>query len=259
MIGHTKAYERFKHQGSELLDFCVLQSFALPCLAKQIRGHTGPVAGTLPPSTYIKNDNITAEELSHRIGLAGNLIGKELLLSTFSYFEAYVIDAFKEILDFHGGAEQLLGKSARHIACRDTSISDKSSESRRKLREYAKPGHAEKYKKHARILYAEGYPMPSQRLSAYGWQKLSEAVTGLKAKSIPDLLVIALGFPLSQADRGKYQMLRDKRNKIAHGRLTKYPVKTAVNHGTFFRDLAIKIDRHIVEQFLMIEHAPDEL
>ncbi len=259
MIDRTNAYDRFKQQGIELVDFCVLQSFAIPCLEEQITGLTGPVSASLPPSTYIKNTGITATELRRRIGLAGAFIGKELLLSTFSYFEAYVIDAFNEILEFHGDASSLSDRSKRHIAYRDQHISTVASESRRKVREYPKPGKSEKYMKHARTLHSEGYPLPSQRLSAYGWNALFKDVKRSKAHMIPDLLETALAFPLSEVDRSTFHNLRDKRNDIAHGRVTKYPVKTALKNSTFFRELAIKIDLHIVEHFLVVEYPLDEL
>lgn len=259
MIRHTKAYERFRKQGIELYDFCVLQSLAIPCLEKQIEDVTGPVIASVPESRFIKNDNITADEVRRRIRFAGDVIGKELLLSTFSYFEAYVSDALNEILDFHGGHEALSRSAARRIDQSDKTLSDRASESRRKIREYPKPSLVQKYKKHLKVLDEEGYLLPSQRMAAYGWNVLSKTVDRLRAERIPDLLKTALLFPISESTTSKFHTLRDTRNKIAHGRRTRYPVNSALMAGTFFRDLAVGIDGHIVEHFMMVEYPPNEL
>ena len=259
MIPHTKAYDSFRAQGIALYDFCVLLSFAIPCLAERIKSLSGPVNGKIPSSKYIKNDNMTAEELNRRAELASDTIGKELLLSTFSYFEAYVADALQEILDFHGGTQSLLEISKRHIVHRDNTISAKAAESKRKVQEYPKNNLKAKYKKHLLVLQSEGYPLPSQRTAAYGWKVLSQTVKRLKTEMIPELLFTALLFPISDTERTTFHTLRDKRNKIAHGRLTRYPMRKAIENGKFLRDLAVKIDRHIVENFLLIEYSPDDL
>jgi hypothetical protein len=259
MITHTKAYERFRQVGIVQYDFCVLVSFAIPCLDKQIKPLSGPVAGKIPKSKYIKNDNITAEELQRRIGLAGDSIGKELLLSTFSYFEAYVADALKEILAFHGGAERIAEMAKSHDTASSGSCSAAVVESQRKLLDVKNPAKHHKYKKHLRVLRNEGYPLPSQRLSCFGWLSLANRLKRMKSHEIPDLLFDGLLYPLSQSDRDTFHSLRDKRNKIAHGKLTRYPVRTAVTHGKFLRDLAVGIDKYLVKNFLMIEYPSNEL
>lgn len=259
MITHTKAYDRFRQLGIDQYDFCVLVSFAIPCLDKQINPLSGPVAGNIPKSKYIKNDNITAEELRRRIGSAGDSIGKELLISTFSYFEAYVADALTEVLDFHGGADRIATMAKSHDADSIGSCSAAAVVSQKKLLDVEDPAKKEKYLKHLRVLRSEGYPLPSQRLSCFGWLSLANRLKRMKSHEIPDLLFDGLLFPLSQSDRNTFHALRDKRNKIAHGKLTRYPVRTAVTHGKFLRDLAVSVDKYLVENFLMIEYPSNDL
>jgi hypothetical protein len=78
-------------------------------------------------------------------------------------------------------------------------------------------------------------------------------ISHTKAVKIPEVLQEALLFPMTPADTSKFHNLRGIRNDIAHGKLTKYPVRTAIEHGSYLRNLAVNIDGHIVENFLVIE------
>jgi hypothetical protein len=259
MIAHTRAYSRFLSQGKNLYDFCVLVSYAIPSLSKQLAGLVGGTKGQIPPSRYIKNENVTAEELKRRIGSAGAMIGKELVLSTFSYFEAYAVDVLKETLDFHDGAGRLQDLSASAVLGSDSMSEGDLLKSKRKVQEYPKRGKSQSYLKHARILFGAGFTFPSGRLASYGWKKLSEEIKSLKSVRILDVLQTALLCPITKTEVEKFHRIRDKRNKIAHGQLNQFPVKTSLDYGKFLRDLAVKIDRHVVEHFLVIEFPHSQL
>jgi hypothetical protein len=228
-------------------------SFAIPSLEKQITPLHGNVDGKIPASKYFKNTNMTSEELQRRIALAGDSIGKELLLTTFSFFEAYVASAVQEILEFHGGVEKIATVFKSTVRHADEHIPANIKKSKRKLQEYPKANLLPKYQKHQRVLHDFGYPLPSQRASAFGWLMLSKVLENMKAVKIPEILQDALLFPITTAETGKFHNLRGIRNDIAHGTLTKYPVRTAIEHGAFFRNLAVNIDEHIVENFFVIE------
>ncbi len=259
MIPHTQAYDRFRAEGIALYDYAVLLSFAVPCLEKEIKKISGAVKGKLPRSRYIKNDSITAEELLVRISNAGDTLGKEILLTTFSYFEAYVSEALKEMIDFHGGEKRLQDMCRKHLLSQDKSLSSRAIESRKKIQEYPKANLMPKYKKHNRVLIVEACPLPSQRAAAYGWKALAEVAKNFKAHKIPDVIFDGFLVPITDTERSEFHTLRDKRNKIAHGKLHRYPVRIAITHGKFLRDLAVRIDKHIVENFLLIEVPADQL
>jgi hypothetical protein len=204
---------------------------------------------------------MTAEDLRDRIKTAGDVIGKELLISIFSNFEAYVIAAVREVIAYHGGKQNLLKIFAEGVSEMDRSLSETAKMSKRKVQEYPKAGLMPKYKTHNGILRKSRFCFPSQRLAGYGWKTLCELIDQrrLKADKIPDVLRLGLLFPMSDADVSTFHMLRDKRNKIAHGTLTHYPVRTAIEHGGWIRDLAVSFDNYLVENFLVIEVSPAEL
>ena len=104
MIPHTQAFMRFREQGNQLLDHAVLVSYALPTLEQEIDNQSGPVSGVLPKQYFFKNSNLSFEELASRLKKSDEAFGKEVLVSLFSYFDAYFIDLLKEVIEFHGGA-----------------------------------------------------------------------------------------------------------------------------------------------------------
>ena len=202
---------------------------------------------------------MTAEELSKRLAKSSDILGKELLLSTFSYFEAYVVDLIAEIIIFHSGRTHLARLCKADIATTDAAITPATKQSKRKLQEYPRKNLFAKYQKHSRILRSAQFPFPSRRLAAYGWQHLCETALRLNAARIPEVLRDALLMPLSDKVVSTYHALRDKRNQIAHGRFAKYPVAIAIKHGSWLRNLAISIDSYVVENYLIIELPADAI
>jgi hypothetical protein len=261
MISHTTAYTTFKQQGIELYDFCVLLSFAIPCLNKEIAAVQGPILGKIPAPIYFRNSNMTAESLRDRIRTAGDIIGKELLISTFSYFEAYVIRAIAEVIAYHGGKQHLLKIFTDGVNEMDRSLTESAKKSKRKIQEYPKARLKAKYNKHNEILRKSRFCFPSQRLAGYGWKTLCDLIDQrrLNADKIPDILRLGLLFPMSDSDVSTFHTVGDKRNKIAHGSLTHYPARTAIEHGGWLRDLAVSLDNYLVENFLLIEVSAAEL
>jgi hypothetical protein len=259
MIPTTQAYTHFKEYGISLLDHIVLLSFAIPHLEKHLKTISGPVVGQVPNSKFVKNDSITSEELLKRVLNAGDIIGKELLISNFSYFEAYVSDLIKEILEYHGKYPALSKRYKAFLAHQEANATAAVINSAKKLREYPKKNLVPKYQKHNRILLKAAYPMPSHRLAALGWNFLADINKNFKAFRIKDILEEGLQISWTSADQSKFENLRSKRNKIAHGIVKRYPVATAIKDGTFLHDLAAKIDQHVVKHFLLIEIPANEL
>jgi hypothetical protein len=255
MIPHTKAFSRFREQGNDLLDYAVLLSYALPALEQSIAKQSGPTAGFLPKQYFFKNSNLSFEELAHRLKKSDEAFGKEVLISLFSYFDAYFVDLLEELIAFHGGSSAVVERSKRHTRDAIATAVVKADSSRKKLLEYPKPNLTAKYQKHIRILKAAGYPFPSVRMSALGWKSLVGLLENKRLRTVdyPEILKDGLLFPITDAEVSKFNLLRDKRNKIAHGRLSKYKARTAIDDGTWLRQLATRIDRHVVEDIMIID------
>lgn len=255
MIPHTKAFARFREQGNQLLDYAVLLSYALPTLEQQVGAQSGPAAGLLPKQYFFKNSNLTFEELRQRLKTASDSVGKEILISLFSYFDAYFTDLVREILAFHGGSTAIVTRSKRQFKDAMATAVATADPSRKKLLEYPKPRLTAKYQKHIRILKSAGYPFPSVRMSALGWKSLALRVKQKRLRTVdyPEIITDGLLFPITDAETAKFNLLRDKRNKIAHGRVTKYDARAAIDDGTWLRQLATRIDRHVVEHILIID------
>jgi len=253
MIAHTKAYLRFREQGRELLDYAVLLAYALPALEEQITPLKGRVKGAIREPFFFQRPNLTAEDLKARLTKASDAFGREIIISTFSYFDAYFTDMLREVIAFHGGGLALVARSKKSLRESSALARAAAVNDWKKLVEYQKDDLLAKYQKHARPLRELGYPFPSARMSALGWMHLAASLKRLKSVDFPHILQDALMFPMSVADVTTFDGLRDRRNKIAHGRLSKYDARTAIEDGIWLRNLAVRIDKHAVENFLVIE------
>jgi hypothetical protein len=253
MIAHTKAYLRFREQGRDLLDYAVLLAYALPTLEEKIAPLTGRIKSVVKEPYFFQNPNLTAEDLKARLKKAGDAFGREIIISTFSYFDAYFVDMLRELIAFHGGATALVTRSKRTLRDSTTAARAAAPNNWKKLIEYQKPNLLAKYQKHARPLKSEGFPFPSARMSALGWKHLESRLKRLKSVDFPQILEDALLFEMTAAEVAMFDGLRDKRNKIAHGRLSKYNARTAIEDGIWLRNMAVRIDKHAVENFLVIE------
>lgn len=253
MYPNTKAFNRLREQTQAVLDFTVLISNAVPLLKMTIKQiERGDAKVQLAKADYFKgeqNQRLLKESASE---YKSNL-SKYVLLSNFSYFEAYVSDATNEIFEFHGGIEKMI-KAARerckqHVNPEDESIIN----SRRKLQDSYTASKDQKYIKHTNQLLKLNYKFPSELLSSYGIIKLNEELKNLKSKGIPSLLVDGLHFPMSKTEVDEFHRIRDIRNRIAHGKRKSYDMPNAMKCNRFLRELAVRVDSHIVNNYFIIE------
>lgn len=129
---------------------------------------------------------------------------------------------------------------------------------KRKLQEYPKPSDKKKYQKYRRSLAQKGFRFPSTLLGAYGLERLIDLADGeyIPASKIPDLVQSVFQLPLDLSTEVEpFSAYREQRNRIAHGRADSMSLHLgkAVEANNFLRNLALKIDKHVVENFLVVE------
>ena len=253
MIPNTEAFVRLKNETQAVLDFSVLISSSVPLLKLTMKNIDKGVAGAkLADADYFKGYKNNEQLKTHASEYKKNL-SKYILLSNFSYFEVYVIDSITEMLEFHGGAENLVAE-ARKRCIKHVNPSDQDIiKNRSKLQDSYKPKNIEKYRKHTKLLIEKNFKFPSELLSAYGVQKLTENLKNLKSVGIPELLIDGLHFPMSDDDVKEFHKIRNIRNSIAHGKKKTFDMPTAMGQNKYLRDLAVKIDQYLVNNYFVIE------
>jgi hypothetical protein len=253
MYAHTESFKVLKNQTQEILDFAVLIDNSVPLLKMTIKNIEKKVDGinlanpdffTRPP------DN---EQLKNYAKEYKNNLSKYVLLSNFSYFEAYVINSIEEIFEFHGGFDNMLKASQLRCNQHIDSSNDIVKQNKRKLQDSYDKKKKEKYEKYSNLLKQVNYKFPSELLSSYGIMKLKEELKNLKSIGIPDILINGLHLFLSDDDIKEFHRIRDIRNSIAHGKNQGFNMKSAMKCNTFLRDLSVKIDKHIVNNYFVIE------
>ena len=253
MIPHTKAFARLKEQAGATFNFAIVVCHAVPSLKLALK-NAGD-AGPLPfAPEYFDSRPIPTAKVREHIKDYKEVLSRQIFLSSFSFFEAYFLDLLKEIIDFHGGTK-LLDKLA---LSRNASLTDPDSQKeKRKLQEYRVPKNEGAYTSYGSKLAKKGFAFPSTLLARYGIEQLLKTLDTdyIKAASIPDLIESVLQLPLDMAERERFNSYRDMRNKIAHGRpdATSFHLRKAVEANDFLRNLALKIDRHVIDNYLIVE------
>lgn len=235
----------------DVFSFAVVVCAAVPCLKKSIKLFKFDPQNTLPVPEHFKKpldyDRVLANAGDFKMQLS-----KIILLSSFSYFEAYVADCCRELLEFQ--RERLKAHFDRDVI-RSLVVDKKFTASKRKLQDRYTPKKWQSYKKHTAILRELAYPFPKDILASYAIRKLLTATSegNIKANDIPEFLRHVLLVEIDSATEGKFHNYRELRNRIAHGKPAALHLKQVVTINRFFRDLAIKIDQHVVESFFVIE------
>lgn len=263
MINHTGAYELFKHAMKQQLDFVVLVSYAIPVLQRDIAltGGGVPPVPLDPPDHFVQR-RLDAAQLSAFAAGYEHELARTLVIASFSYFEAYVKAAIKELVEFHGGAETFRATAVRRSGKSLGALSAVATKAKRKLQEPDNKAKTEKYVVHAATLAERGFRFPSELFAAYGVARLLEKVSKekrleMKAYEIPGLLINAFHMTAFEKERETFDQIRVLRNDIAHGKRQTITLKTAISAGRDLRTWATAIDQHFVEHFFIQErYAP---
>ncbi len=252
MITHTKAYLRLRKQAKEMWDFTVTVCYAIPSLKEQIRLVRKDAEGvSLPPPDYF-NNSMSLDEVQSRSADYRSKLSRYIVLSSFSFFEAYVIDAIAEMMEFHDGLNIFIDRTQQRAQESILTMDSSVIKSKRKLQEPEKPAKAQKYQKYSKELVEAGHKFPSELLASYGVRLLAEKIKNLKSVDIPDLLIQALHCKI---DAQRFHQIRDIRNKIAHGRTgeVRLILTKAIKINDDLRNFATTIDKHLIEHYFVLE------
>lgn len=258
MIDTTKAYARLKAQAEEILSFAVVICYAVPSLKAQVSAiKKGVIGPNLPKPDYFIGDSTPPDGVQQRAREYKQKLARYIIISSFSFFEAYIEGAIRELIEFHGGDEKFVKTAELSGRKFLSSMSPEMQKNKRKLQEPIKPGKSLKYAKHTRELLNAGYRFPSELLSSYGVRAIIQKLGNLKSADIPDL--IRHGFHLRLDDKtvARFHEIRNARNEIAHGNLGKrknLSLKDALSMNSDLRDIAVQFDKHLIDHFFVLEH-----
>ncbi|CUV65817.1 conserved hypothetical protein [Sulfurovum sp. enrichment culture clone C5] len=253
MISNTNSFKTLKEQVQEVINFSVLCCSAVPSLKGYMKAIEKGSAAKLPDADYYHGDP-DFQRLRDYIPAYKKNLGKLMLLSSFSYFEAYFKSMITEFFNYHGGfdtyIEMALSRQKSHILYAEN---EPAKTSVRKLREYPKNGKKDKYIKHAKLLANSEFRFPSELMSAFGAKELHARYKDMKSVDIPHFAQWCFGVPLSEYEIKTFHSVRETRNDIAHGKKQYVDIGDAMEYNKTLRALALKIDSHIVEHFFVIE------
>jgi hypothetical protein len=259
MKGHTDAFVAYRGLSQAHLDFVVIICHAIPALEADLALSKPNL--TYPPDHFKSARNPKAWVAANTKNYQDEL-ARSTLITVFSYFESYVRDVLFEVVTFHGGREELWKYSKSRSATFLSSQGATTIQNKRKLQDTFEKRKIAKYQKYARLLDSQGFRFPSDLFATLGLRLFLEKVeqkngkargNGLRAWEIPYLLEDGLLFPLTKQDLKLFEDARELRNKIGHGKPPKLTLKTSLRYSSELHTLAAKIDRHILEHFLIIQ------
>jgi len=250
---HINAYLKFKEQSENLVSFAVLVSYAVPELVNELRATT-PRPGAIRRSDfYHKSNTCNPSELLQSASTYEQELAVYVLLSSFSFFEAFVSGAIEELITFHGGADRFQKRAAKRLHERLTIDHKPLQATIVKLRTPEKGSNLDRYRTASQDLSSKKFRFPGELLASYGIKSMIEDLKKLKAVQIPELLQSAFAVPFTASEVEKFHKVREERNNIAHGNADALDMRKATETGLFLRELAVKTADHLLEHFFVIE------
>ena len=254
MIPHTRAFKRLKDEAQKVFDFALLVCYAVPNL-KRTLDQLAPGQPISFTPDHFDTRPVATEKVRRNAKDYKELLSRYIFLSSFSFFEAYFLDVLSEVIEFHGRVNLL----KRHDLSRNSALASSAQvKARKKLREYKVSANLGAYTSYGSQLAKDSFVFPSSALARHGLRRLFDTVDDeyIKAKDIPEWIESLFQLQLDQVNEKQvYHSYREMRNKIAHGHpdQTSLHLKKAIEANNFLRNLALKLDRHILEHYLLVE------
>lgn len=175
-----------------------------------------------------------------------------LYFSTFSYFEAFVMDIAIEMTK----SIQILDreKYVTDFQQNHDTISDML-----KLDKEFDPRKIDRYKKFSGKLKTQGYIDPENLIFSSLLDIYNNKIENLKANEIPAFLDKTLLFKMTKEESDTFHSIRDNRNSIGHGAKHFNPnLNDVINANKFFKSLSDRIDKHVTFYFFKVKNYKDE-
>lgn len=268
MIDQTNSFKRLKKETQQILDFAILVCYSVPGLKKLIKAKENSIKGfaNFHKSDYFK-ENVDIERLKSVSRNYKPNLSKYILISAFSFFEAYFKNLISELIEFHGGEEEFLSQSIKRRKNAFANNDPEFLKHKSKLQTTYKKKNWQRYEKYQNQLdEVNGFRYGCELLATYGIKKLIETIKGQNFKSviIPEILEIAFGLPLhdkinQHSDllekdlKETFHIIRDWRNSIGHGSANDIGIEKVMDMIRFLRFFSLKIDRHLIDHFFVIE------
>jgi hypothetical protein len=250
----TEAYENYRQHSIDLVQFAVMICYAVPALRAQIQ--SGASGAQQPHPDFFVHDHSTSADLLATISQYEPRLASNLLRSNFTLFEVYVKSSVREMLDFHGGEDSFMDlarrRSKRFIVSSTLEVEKYKSRLRTRGR-LNRLGNHFRHLTATRALVRADYRFPSELLAHYGVKMLVYNLKKLKPSGVRDLLENGLHLELPEAEWARYKAITIMRNQLVHESHTTISILEAVKMSQDLRELAVKIDKHLVEHFFVIE------
>lgn len=268
MINCTESLKILKTESQRILDFSVLICYAIPGLKKLIRGYKEKIEhfDKFHKPDYFK-EKVDINRLSAVSNNYKSNLSKYILISAFSFFEAYIKNVIEELIEFHGGKEEMIKFSLQRRNSHLNQTNLGIVKNKRKIQEPFKKKNWQKYQKYQSNLENENrFRFPSELISPIGMKYLIEIIQGKNFRSalIPEILEIGLGLDLTEKInkhedikdkdlKETFEIIRDWRNLIGHGTSGDLGLLKTMDMIRFLRYLAVKTDKHLIENFFILE------
>lgn len=251
MIRNTESYVVLRRHSQQMLDFAVLVCTAAPQLKHALAAHDADPASFLAKNMSFPPSKVPYSTERRSLPGYATVLGANLLLSVFSYFETYFFSAFDESIAFHGGQEGIELAIQRQL--QDRNHTPQVAAALSGLHTPYNPQRADRYRNHSNVLANAKVVWPSERFMLYGLKQAIAQRSRWKSAEIPTLARDIFGVDVTDQERDRFHAIRVDRNKIAHGKNLSHDLRKAVDVSYFLRNLALKIDTEIVKSFLIIE------
>jgi hypothetical protein len=251
MIRNTDSYVILRRHSQQMLDFAVLVCTATPQLKHALAAHEADSTSFLATNASFPASEVPYSTEKRSLNGYTTVLGANLLLSVFSYFETYFFAAFDEVISFHGGEKEIEAAIKRQL--RERIHPPEVTTALNGLRSPYKPQRADKFRKHTAALKNVPMAWPSQRFMLYGLKQAIAQRPRWKSVDIPKLALEIFGVDLADQERDRFHSIRNDRNKIAHGKNLSHDLRKAVDACYFLKNFALKIDICIVKNALLLE------
>lgn len=251
MISHSNAYRTWRVHSQQMLDFAVMVCTAAPQLDDSLKNYEADPTFPIAANSKFRPSQDAYSTERRALARYEGVLGASLLLSLFSHFETYFFSVLDEIIDFHGGFEELQKVIGRRN--KEASLSSSQRGALKKVSTWFQKGRDLRYRDASKIVEESEFFWPSGHFMMFGLHAFKDQRKRWKANDIPRISELFLKYPFSESELGKFQNLRQARNGIAHGNDLEYDLERAVAESKYFLEMGRKIDKHIVESFFIIE------